>query len=137
VPGTRLEVTANMYSGQWIMYRHYEVNIKNTGNDMLVRMLVGKIVDKKKFYNLVYAVHVDQDNRSYRNKEWLFEALTELQRSEGVVTEESRLDWMEVRDMIKSMCEKRVAQGKFEGHQDMNTPKAAFDLMEGRWVWDP
>lgn len=138
VPGTRLEVTANLYSGRWIMYRHYEINIKNTGADMLVRMMVGKIADKRRFYNVVYGVPVDEDNiDAYRNKAWLFEALTALRDAEdGIMGKSSRLDWLEVSELIKSLCSKRAAAGRFDGCHDMNVPRPAFDLIEGRFVWD-
>ncbi|KAH8907734.1 hypothetical protein BR93DRAFT_967612 [Coniochaeta sp. PMI_546] len=136
VPGTRLEVAQDCWHGRWIMQRHYEINLKNTGTDMLVRMLVAKIVDKQKMYNVLYGVPVHEDSETYRNKSWLFEALTALRDSEGVVSESSRLDWMEVRDVILSFVNKMSGQGRFEGHQDMNLAKPAFDLLEGRYIWE-
>lgn len=138
VPGSRLEVTSNIFTGKWIMYRHLEINIKNTGPDMLVRMLIGKIADKDRFYNLVYGVPVDENNvAAYRNRAWLFETLTALRDAEeGIMGDGCRLDWMEVSDVIKSMCRKGAAAGRLDRYWNMNFPRPAFDLLEGRFVWD-
>jgi hypothetical protein len=176
VPGMRYEVTQDPWTGRWQFHRHFEVDIRNTGPTMLVRMKIGKVVDKERFQHVLYATPVDGDgggggssdggdggNRekkptptkektepaktkttaistsSYRNKEWVAEAMAALAGSvrQGIMAESSRLDWGEVGTLIDDMCRKRAAAGVFDGKQfDHNIPRPAFDLMEGRWVFE-
>lgn len=122
------------------MERHYEINIKNTGPEMLVRMAVGKILDKQALWDVLFAVHVDEDSPAYRNRAWLFEALEALgfaSRHGDIMSRSSRFDWWEIHDIIVSFAGKMAAQGRFEGeYQNNNAMKPAFDLMEGRYIWD-
>ncbi|OIW30798.1 hypothetical protein CONLIGDRAFT_679552 [Coniochaeta ligniaria NRRL 30616] len=138
VPGTRLAVTRDSWHGRWIMQRNYEVNVKNTGSRMLVRVAVGKIVDLQRMWNVLYAVPVHEWTWAYRNKAWLTEALMRLKDSiaDGVMAPCSQLDWMDVQNATVSFAERFEREGRFEGVDDINVPKPAWDLMEGRYLYE-
>ena len=135
VPGTRLYAARDRY-GRWILQRPYEVNLKNTGPDMLVRVRIGKIVDKQRLLDLLYALPVDEDDRTYRNRTWLLDGLAALRNAPGVMSEGSRLDALGVGKMIVGFAHRNISEGRFDGHPDMNRPKPCFDLMEGRYMYE-
>lgn len=140
VQGRRIQVVEDPYNARWQLEGLMQNNIRNTGPDMLVRVLVGKIVDKPRFGAAVYATPVGEDDPAYRNMWWVFEALERLREGggvrEGVVGEGARLEWMQVAMVVKSLYEKRAAAGIFDKKYDANTPKPAFDLIKERWIFE-
>lgn len=135
VDGLRILVGLNPYNANWTLHRVYEVNIKNGGPDMLVRVRVGKIMNKHRFWNLLYSIPIDPYDRTYRNKTWIRDALQLLSHTEGIMSESSRLDWMEIHDLIIDLVAKKFNQDRFE-YENINQPKPLFDLMEGRHIYN-
>jgi hypothetical protein len=112
-PGISIEVCRDD-DGDWYLHRRYEPNVRNTGDDMLVRVRIGKIKNMSRFYNTLYPLPVHPIDHAYRNKTWVLDGLDELRINwRGIMSESSKLNRHEIEALITNYVNQKVTSGRF------------------------
>ena len=131
--GIRYHVT-NQADGK-LVFEERNVSLKAT-NMLLVRVMIGKVVDSEGFRSVMHGIQVKNTNPTWNCVVWIKDALAKLGGAKSMGT--SQLNWQTVRDTAMRYVEEKKAQHRFDGKApkgQFNTSNAAtFDLLIGREV---
>jgi hypothetical protein len=99
---------------------------------LLVRVTVGKIVDREHLLDVLQRVPVVQEDREWNCVVWVQHALEALQADKKAVGT-AVLDWNTVRDRAMKYRHEKEAQGRLRGVGIFNRgPAPTFDLLQQR-----
>lgn len=128
--GFRLHVKNAPFSSSWT-FEELQSSMEAT-SQLLVRIVVGKIVNQEKVFTILRNVPVVQNDPAWNCVTWVKEALAALQKDAHAIGT-SRLDWSTVRNEAISYCGNKIKNHRFDGkgNYDINKP-ATYDLLEGK-----
>ena len=101
---------------------------------LLIRVLVGKVIDRDRLLTILRSVPVVQDDPSWNCVIWVKDALLAVQK-DGRSMGTSELSWQRVRDAAMSYCQKKKDGHRFDGKVsfDMSKP-ATYDILEQKEI---
>jgi hypothetical protein len=103
-------------------------------NMQLVRVLVAKIEDIKRFERILGEIPIRKGVEGWNCVEWVREALEALAR-DGKAVGTSVMSWNKIRDACMAYVQRKKDEHRFDGKGNFDSSKAAtFDLIEGREV---
>lgn len=127
-------VTPHQGFSQWA-YDEQTIPLYAT-NMLLVRIVVGKVADKKRVETATRSVPVIQGGHEWNCLIWVKEALKKID-ADGKAVGTSKLDWQTVRDGAMGYVQEKKTRHRFDGQGSFDMKKAAtFDLLEGRELID-
>jgi hypothetical protein len=117
---------------QWI-YEEKTVPLLAT-NMLLVRVMIGKVVDMERLERALRSVPIVQNNPEWNCVIWVRNALEAL-HVDGKALGTCEIHWTTVRDTAMKYCQDKKDQHRFDGKGDFNMRKApTYDLLERREV---
>jgi hypothetical protein len=106
----------------------------NSDARLLVRVLLGKVTDQKRFEALMESVPVIQDDPSFRCVEWVQTAVEKLAGSD-VVKCSGKLEWDTVKRTALDFVERKKKEGRFDvGWKGNAGLVATYDLHLGKEI---
>lgn len=102
---------------------------------LLVRIMIGKVANKKKLVEILESIPVPQDDKQFNCVIWVQNALRALE-ADGKALGTCVLDWGSLRDQAMEYCQKKMDQGRFtSGSATADNRKApTYDLLTGQEV---
>ena len=101
-------------------------------NMILVRVLIGKILDPNGLATKLRSVKVENDDPTWNCVHWVKNALDDIASAKDLMGT-SKLDWKVVKDAAMAYCQRKTEQGRFNGSANFDSSKVpTFDLLEGR-----
>ena len=103
----------------------------NSTAHLLVRIMVGKIVDEKRLLDVLSKVPIVHEDWSWNCVIWVKHALEALQ-ADGRAVGTAVLDWNVVRDKALAYHREKLAQGRLKEVGMLNrAPSPTYDLLRG------
>lgn len=107
-------------------------DVRNT-NNLLIRIMIGKIINAKNLLQTLRSVPVVQGDPEWRCRSWCADALVALER-DGQAMGASVLDWRRIEELTRRHVREKIAQGRFDDSWLLVNPKPTWDLWENKEV---
>ena len=96
---------------------------------LLVRIMIGKIVDKECLLSILRNTPIRQGQPGWNCVAWVKEALETL-KADNKALGTSVLDWNKVRDVSMGYCQRKKDEHRFDGQGNFDMKKpATYDLL--------
>jgi len=132
----RYHVRQRMYTEDgrsWNQWEYEELDITTLATRMiLVRIMVAKILNWPKLEEVVRAVPIVQNDKSWTCRIWVRNAMASLAAEAGVLGR-SVTDWPTIESSAKQYARKKKDQHRFDGEGDWDMSKVpTWDLIENK-----
>lgn len=110
-------------------------NALDSSNMMLVRILVGKVVDGHRVVEILRSTPIRQGKAGWNCVGWVQEALQRLGADGTALGRSSIVEWVVVRDVAMRYCQRKKEEHRFDGKGgfDMRVIPT-YDLIRGKEV---
>ncbi|PNY24418.1 Uncharacterized protein TCAP_05641, partial [Tolypocladium capitatum] len=130
VPGLRYRVSHSPVHG-WAYSERQVTNVRTPYN-MLVRILIAKIEDKRRLSSILRSIPIAQDDPGFDTHVWVASALARI-AEDGRVVGTADLDWGRIEATARGFVERKTAEGRFL-RGDFDMPQPMWDLLENKEV---
>ncbi|KAJ5199848.1 hypothetical protein N7491_009355 [Penicillium cf. griseofulvum] len=109
-----------------------EIECPLTHNSILVRIVIGKVLDPYHTAEIMRNTPVRQGRPGWNCVAWVKEALETLQ-ADNKALGTSMLEWSIVRNIAMAYCQRKQEQHRFDGRGNFDMKRApTYDLLEQR-----
>jgi hypothetical protein len=129
VPGKRYHVKNPINRG-WV-YEELELRNVRTTDNLLVRVLIGKVADLERLENVFRSVPVVQNDPNWRCRTWTRHAVEAL-AADGKAMGTSVLDWQKIEDTAKWYAGEKADAGRFRDADLIRMPKPTWDMLKNK-----
>jgi hypothetical protein len=90
-----------------------ESEVANRLGRLLVRVMIGKVEDRKRLRTLLEAVPIPQDDPNWNCVSWIRDALELIARDGRCLGKASATDWKTVESFVTDYLNSKVSGGRF------------------------
>jgi hypothetical protein len=129
----RERINPDRKRSEWIFEE--SENVLDSSNMMLMRILVGKVVDGHRVVEILRSTPIRQGKPGWHCVDWVQEALQRLRADETALGRSSLVEWVVVRDEAIRYCQRKKEEHRLDGKGgfDMRVIPT-YDLIRGKEV---
>ncbi|OAG38276.1 hypothetical protein AYO21_07502 [Fonsecaea monophora] len=136
VPGVRCHVKnvpKPTPHGRAVVWTYEELKLCNvrTTSNLLIRVVIGKVVDMERLLDTIRNVPLVQNDRMWRCCTWCADVLAALER-DGQALGTAVLDWKRIQKVARHYAGEKTAQGRFDAGHSMDKPKPTWDMLKDK-----
>lgn len=105
-------------------------DVRTTGH-LMIRILIGKILDEARFVAILRSVPVVQHNHNWTCLTWVMQSLSALERDNQAMGT-AILDGPRIESIAKQYAANKIAANRFETSSNSLDPKPAYDLLNNK-----
>lgn len=115
------------------MYEELDLRNVRTTDNLLVRVLIGKVADLERLENIFRSVPLVQNDPRWRCRTWTRHAVEAL-AADGRAMGTSVLDWQKIEDTAKWYAGEKADAGRFRDVDLIRMPKPTWDMLENKEI---